>query len=541
MSIDQEQRSGRATFVQQGIWLNELRTEMHDAYHLPFTISFHGELDTASIVTATAAVLERHSVLVQAFGEHDGVAHVVPAAHAPQIAQADLSGLPSGRREPELQDQMRCNIQRPFDLRKGPLVRMTLYCLGQSRHVLLVVAHHLIFDGPSMEIFARDLLGLYELTVSGRDPVLPQLRHAAEEYAATQERLVGAILPDAQRFWHARWQEPRSMALPGVTGSIRPVDAGEQVDVRIDGDLRVRLLDVCHDLDISEFDFLLASLHCLLYRYGNDLPVATIALGLRPAEYNDNIGSFAQELPFATSVPQGMTFSEFVAGLHDDLRELYKYRMVPLNRAMPGVHPSAQHTAVSLSYRRVEQNIRLPRLEVHASRMHNSWVRGALSVLAYSRDSALDFIIGYPSQALTREAAQRIAGHWRRVIEQVTANPDAIIDNLSVLDADEREPDITGLGELPGRDCARSAGTESGLATDGDTEKVRDIWREILKIRDIGVRDDLFDFGVDSLAVNRISLAIYREFDVDIPLEVFYDYPTIVDIANVIARARQEG
>jgi Condensation domain len=167
MSDRQEQSSGHASFVQQGIWLNELRGEMHDAYHLPFTLSFDGELNTASILTACTAMLGRHCVLAQAFNERDGLAYVLAAEHAPRVGQADLSGLPFGQREPELKDQIRRSIQWPFDLRKGPLMRMTLYSLGPSRHVLLVVAHHLIFDGLSMEIFTRDLLRLYELAVSG--------------------------------------------------------------------------------------------------------------------------------------------------------------------------------------------------------------------------------------------------------------------------------------------------------------------------------------------------------------------------------------
>ena len=206
-------------------------------------------------------------------------------------------------------------------------------------------------------------------------------------------------------------------------------------------------LNVCHDLDITEFDFLLASLHCLLYRYGNDLPVVTIALGLRPPEYNENIGSFAQELPFALPVKRGMAFSEFAVNLHTSLRDLYQYRMVPLNRAMTGVHPSALHTTVALSYLPVERNIQLPRLKVRINRMPNSGVRGALWTLVHAEDSTLSFRIRYPSRALTRDGAKHIAGHWRQVVEQVTANPDVSIDTLSLLSATEREQILVSWNE----------------------------------------------------------------------------------------------
>ncbi len=519
--------------MQQGIWLNEQRAEMGDAYHLPFTLSFDGVLDTAAVRTACTAVLGRHGVLAQAFGERDGLPYARPASCAPQVSQADLSGLPPGQREAEFEDQLRRSIQQPFDLCHGPLVRMTLYSLDRSRHVLLLVAHHLIFDGLSMQIFTRDLLRLYELAVSGREPALPELRHSAGEYAAVEESRVAAALPGAQQFWRDRWKEPRRMMLPGVTGPIRAVDAGQQLEFTIDGHLRAELRDACQNLDITEFDFLLASLHCLLYRYGNDLPVVTIALGLRPAEYNENIGPFAHELPFALSGQRDSSFRDFAASLHSSLRELYQYRMVPLNRAMTGVPPSALHTEVSLSYLPVERSIHLPGLEVRTSRLPNSWVRGALWTLVYSEDSTLSFIIRYPSRVLTPDDAQAIAGHWRQVIEQVTADPDASVGTPSLLSAAEREQAL--------RDDTRPAGTDQDLAADGEVEEVRKIWREVLGVSDIGIRDDLFDFGVDSLTVNRISSVIYRKMGVGIPLETFYDSPTIIDISNIIARARREG
>ena len=525
--------SGRASFAQQGIWRNELRIDMHDAYHLPFTLTFDGELDAASLGAACAAVIDRHGVLAQAFGERDGIAYLVSAEHAPHMPHVDLSDLPSGQLESELEDHLRRAIGQPFDQRNGPLLRLILYSLGPSRHVLLVVAHHLIFDGLSMEIFTRDLLSSYELTVSGRERALPELRHSAEEYASAEEHQLAALLPDARRFWRDRWSESAPTLLPGLAGPVRDVDAGEQVEFSIDGSLRGALLDACRDLDITEFDFLLASLQCLLYRYGNDLPVVTIALGLRPQEYRENIGSFAQELPFAQSVKPGMAFRGYAVSLHARLRELYQYRMVPLNQAMAGVRPSALHTAVSLSYLRVKSTIALPRLQVYVDRLPNSWVRGALWILARAGDSALTIIIRYPIRALTRDGVQRIAGHWRHLIEQVIANPDASIDSLSVLSAAEREQLLA-----PSNDTQEA---EPDLATDGDVEQVRQIWREVLKVSNIGIRDDLFDFGVDSLTVDRISSVIYRKMGVDIPLEIFYDSPTIIDISNIVARARREG
>ena len=51
--------------------------------------------------------------------------------------------------------------QRPFDLARGPLVRVILLRVSGEDHVLLVTLHHIIFDGWSAEVFWREWTTLY--------------------------------------------------------------------------------------------------------------------------------------------------------------------------------------------------------------------------------------------------------------------------------------------------------------------------------------------------------------------------------------------
>ena len=193
---------------------------------------------------------------------------------------------------------------------------------------------------------------------------------------------------------------------------------------------------------LPEFDFLLASLHCLLYRYGNDLPVVTIALGLsRPQKSNETSDrshkSCLSRCPRSPARPSATSQWTCVLACASSTGTA----SVPLNRAMAGLRRVCSLHAGGgvLSYLPVKRHIQLPRLDVHISRMPNSWVREPCGLLAHAEDSTLSVIIRYPSRALTRDDARRIAGHWRQVIEQVTANPDASMGALRFLGAAERE------------------------------------------------------------------------------------------------------
>ena len=57
--------------------------------------------------------------------------------------------------------------QRPFDLANGPLLRVPLLKLGDEIHWLVLVVHHIVFDGVSRAIFIRELTSLYEAFAGG--------------------------------------------------------------------------------------------------------------------------------------------------------------------------------------------------------------------------------------------------------------------------------------------------------------------------------------------------------------------------------------
>lgn len=62
-------------------------------------------------------------------------------------------------------------------------------------------------------------------------------------------------------------------------------------------------------------------------------------------------------------------------------------------------------------------------------------------------------------------------------------------------------------------------------------------WCEALRYNEIGIHDDFFDLGGDSIRMVRILSKIWKHYGVDISIEVFFDNPTIVSLVDVMARA----
>ena len=100
----------------------------------------------------------------------------------------DLQALPATAREAAVQRLATEEVQRPFDLTRGPLVRATLLRMSGEDHVLLLTLHHIIFDGWSVEVFWRELATLYTAFCTGQPVSLPALPLQYADFAVWQRQ-----------------------------------------------------------------------------------------------------------------------------------------------------------------------------------------------------------------------------------------------------------------------------------------------------------------------------------------------------------------
>src|SRR5439155_22398018 len=258
---------------------------------------FDGDLDAGSLAAACAGLVARHPALGSVVVDDDGVPRLVPGPVAPALvrvaAPADVEGF--GPAE----------VRRGFDLAGGPLARFTLVSVRPGRHLLLVVAHHLAFDGMSKDVLVRDLADLY----AGADlPPLPPPPPVTGDVAAAAE------------FCRARWREPAEAVLPGFRRAPLAAVPGEAVEFTLDA---ASLDERARAIGVTRFEWVLAAVQALLYRYGNAEPVVSVDLSTRTGETAGHIGLFVNELPVFAPPAQG-SFAEFARAVRGEVRELYR-------------------------------------------------------------------------------------------------------------------------------------------------------------------------------------------------------------------------
>ncbi|HVS00084.1 MAG TPA: condensation domain-containing protein, partial [Thermoanaerobaculia bacterium] len=146
------------SFSQERLWLLDQLEPGSPAYNIPIALRLAGDLDVRALRGSYAALVRRHESLRTRFAVRDGnPVQAVDPPGLPPLPLADLGGLPAGVREAEARERAEAEGLRPFDLQDGPLCRCVLFRLAGGDHLLLANLHHIVSDGWSTGIFAREL------------------------------------------------------------------------------------------------------------------------------------------------------------------------------------------------------------------------------------------------------------------------------------------------------------------------------------------------------------------------------------------------
>lgn len=150
------------SFAQQRLWFLYQLEPSSAAYNLPAALRLKGRLNVSAVEHSIKEIIRRHEVLRTTFAMVKGQpVQVIAPKFDISIPVIDLTDLPDGTPEAEVQRLAAEEAQRPFDLSKGPLLRMCLLYLGEQAeaqdYVLLFTMHHIASDGWSTGILMREL------------------------------------------------------------------------------------------------------------------------------------------------------------------------------------------------------------------------------------------------------------------------------------------------------------------------------------------------------------------------------------------------
>jgi amino acid adenylation domain-containing protein len=442
-------RRAPLSLAQKRLWLLEQLEPESRAYHMRAAFRVLGEVDVRRLELAVGEVVARHEPLRTTFASENGesVQRIHEGAEHGVVLE-NLARVPPEEREAELQRRMIREVRRPFDLEAGPLMRLVLYRLDAREHALLVVVHHLVSDGWSMGIFARELLEVYAALAEGRPSRLPALpltysRHAARQHA----ELASGALDDQLAWWKQRLSgAPASTELPADRP--RPAAQGHRGGV-VTGrlpEVEAAALDTLARTEgATPFMVLLAALAVVVHRSGagTDLVLGTPIANRNREDVEDLIGLFVNTLALRLDLGGDPSFCELIRRARTAAVEAFDRQDLPFERLVEELRPPRDPSRTPLfQIMLLVQNVPFPALERAGVRLEYLEVecgtaRFDLSLFVRRDGRDLALLADYDADLFDAATMTRLLDRLRRVLRCGCIDPDARVSALEMLVADE--------------------------------------------------------------------------------------------------------
>ena len=145
--------------AQRRLWILSQLDEGSAAYNIPLSLLLEGDLDREAFESALSGLVRRHESLRTTFVAVDGEPR--QQVHDRMDFQIDLINLMGDpRAEETARALVRQEALKPFNLETGPLLRVSLMKLESRRHVMFLAMHHIVSDGVSLGVLAREFIQL---------------------------------------------------------------------------------------------------------------------------------------------------------------------------------------------------------------------------------------------------------------------------------------------------------------------------------------------------------------------------------------------
>ncbi|GCE31295.1 non-ribosomal peptide synthetase [Dictyobacter alpinus] len=331
-----------ASFAQKRLWF--LEQWEAGIYHIPTAVGMKGQMNVEAMQWSIQEIIHRHEILRTTFQMIDGDIMQMVAPQIPfEMSVVDLRAFAPDVRNVKERRLVAETFHHPFDLSRGPLLRVSLLRLKDDSYSLLLTMHHIISDAWSMEVFVRELTTLYADYVAQRTSSLEELSIQYADYAIWQnDWLQGEVLDEHLTYWKEQLAHVPILQLP--TDRPRPAIQSFRGAVRIvmfPKELTTSLKNVCRKEGVTMFMLLLAAFNALLYRYSgqDDIVVGIPIAGRTDSKVENLIGCFINTLALRTDLSGNPAFKTLLERVREVALSGYSHQDLPFERLVEELQP----------------------------------------------------------------------------------------------------------------------------------------------------------------------------------------------------------
>src|SRR5579859_8023742 len=426
------------SFAQQGLWFVSQLEGPNPAYNNSIIVRISGALHQDALNRAMSSIVQRHGSLRTRFVEQAGVLS--------QICD-DVDEVPLGMQSvaaEEAEAVFLAEARRTFDIGKDLLFRAKLYQESSQRFVLIVSMHHIISDAWSVGLFIRELAALYEAYSCGREISLDALPVTYIDYVHWERNwLDSGVLERQLDYWREQLKDlPQPASVPPDMDGALYNRAGGTIEFSVPTECLHGLKSLSKEHNCSLFVTLLTGFAVVLHRYSSqaDLAIGTGVSNRRTTELEGLIGFFVNTLVLRLAVLPHQSYESVLKAARAVFLQALANQDAPYHRVIQEL-PAQSRTGASPLFQTIftfqnvdwHQRITLPSLTMELELPSSGAAKFDLSISVQDRSQGLCGQIEYRSGIFEEATVRRFAGHYTRVLEEITAHPEWEIGRFVLL------------------------------------------------------------------------------------------------------------
>lgn len=447
---------------QQALWFLYRIAPESASYNIALTFRIHSKLNITALKMTFQAILDRHAILRATFSTQNTGEPVQEISGYKDICfkQIDSSSWD--------QDTLNRNVvkayKRPFDLERGPVLRVSLFTCSAKNHILLLSMHHIAGDSWSLIIMMEELRVLYPAKTSGTRVSLPPLNLLYTDYVRKQTEMLES--PAGDRLW-AYWRQQLAGDLPVInlpTDYPRPpvqTYHGASYYFELTTELSQKLKELARVEGVTLYMFLLAAFLVLLYRYTGqeDILVGSPAAGRNWTEFAGVVGYFVNQIVLRADLSGNPSFKSFLSRVRKTVLAALEHQDYPFSLIVKRLHLNRESSRSPLSqvaftlrkFKQFEKVVEM--LMADKAGVHINW--GGLELESFKLaqqeglfDLTLEIvkkgesffgIFKYQTDLFKASTIARLAGHFQILLESIVLDPVQNISQLSLFTKSERQ------------------------------------------------------------------------------------------------------
>ncbi|UTY57075.1 amino acid adenylation domain-containing protein [Massilia sp. erpn] len=447
----QEKDRFPASFSQRQLWFLEQFEPGSARYNVPAIWRLRGALDIDALERSLNEIVHRHEILRTTFTDGaEGAMQLISATLSITLDVADLCGQDEAWHEGL--ELARAYGQTPFDLANGPLLRAGLVQLAADDHLFILVLHHIVTDGWSMEVLIRELSALYCAEREGQPATLKALPIQYADYSAWQnDWMTGEVLEEHLAYWRSRLHNaapaldlPTARRAMGAQGQ-----RAAYIPFNLEPEICAALEQLSKQAQTTLFSTLATALGTVLFRYSGQ---ADLCIGYPVAcrnypEIQDLIGFFVNTLVLRMQMEPHQSFASLQKQVAKSVLDANDFQELPFSKLVEDLRPgrAVQRSPIfqvlfsyySSSSTAAGCGLSLSGIQADIVPCDSEVAKFDLTLELVMRDGRIVGVMEYNADLFDPAMVAQIMDSYRCVLEAVVAAPATLLRDLPLQAPDQ--------------------------------------------------------------------------------------------------------